>query len=350
MSTHALKAMTFGSAMVDIIVVLNSNSVEKLTLSNAQSQFLLIEPGQKLEARSITTHIGGGALNTGISFSRLGCDVLPIVKTGKDASKDHVTGHCTENGLSVEGIITTDEEPTGSAVMIASHERNAAIFTQRGANTTLNSEDVRNVTFAGFDIVHIAPLSGNSALCLPQIAKCAKEAGCFLSSNPGIRQISKHPNTVLSAARSMDLISINDTEAAALATCLSAQLPDLVWQDAKDDDTILPITGGNISLQQFCQVMHENGTQNILITFGKDGAFLYDGSGLHHQPIIKTNVASTAGAGDAFVSTLVFGLKSGLGSKTALSMAAHNSSSVVSHVNTTDGLLQYDDLLAKAGQ
>ena len=350
MSTHSLKAMTFGSAMVDIIVVLNSGSVEKLTLSNAQSQFLLIEPGQKLEARSITTHIGGGALNTAVSLSRLGCDVLPVVKAGEDASRDHVTGHCEQNGLSTDGIIVSNEEPTGSAVMIASHERNAAIFTQRGANTTLNDDDVGNITFAGFDIVHIAPLSGNSALCLPEIAKNAKEAGCFLSSNPGIRQISKHPNTVLTAARSMDLISINDTEAAALATCLSAQIPDLVWKNATADETILSITGGNISLLQFCEAMHKNGTQNILITFGKDGAWLFDGSKLHHQPIIETDVASTAGAGDAFVSTLIFGLKSGLGSKLALSMAAHNSSSVVSHVNTTDGLMHYDDLLAKADQ
>jgi len=79
-----MKAITFGSAMIDIITVIDSDSIEQLSLSNAHQQFLLVEPGRKVEAQSITRHIGGGALNTAVSFARLGCDVYPIVKTGDD--------------------------------------------------------------------------------------------------------------------------------------------------------------------------------------------------------------------------------------------------------------------------
>ena len=34
-------------------------------LSNATTSFLLVEPGRKIEAESITIHVGGGAVNAG---------------------------------------------------------------------------------------------------------------------------------------------------------------------------------------------------------------------------------------------------------------------------------------------
>ena len=342
-----MKAITFGSAMIDIITVISSQSIEQISLSNSNQQFLLVEPGRKVEAETITRHIGGGALNTGICFSKLGCTASPIVKMGDDVPRDYIVQICTDHGLDMENVLIDANQSTGSAVMIASHEKNAAIFTHRGANTTLKQTDLDQVTPLKADIVHAAPLSGASANMLPAISQMAKESGAFFSSNPGIRQISTRANTVLSAARNMSLISINEVEASALITCLSAIDPQLDWGTPGKGDPVIHSQGGEICLRKFCEALHSHGPEHVLITHGAEGAYLYDGKLLHHQDIIPTKVAGTAGAGDSFVSTLAWGLKSGHSAPRALLQAAHNASSVVSFVNTTDGLLSADELKAR---
>ena len=339
-----MKAITFGSAMIDIITVISSQSIEQISLSNSNQQFLLVEPGRKVEAETITRHIGGGALNTGICFTKLGCKASPIVKMGDDVPRDYIVQICKDHGLDMGKILIDANQSTGSAVMIASHEKNAAIFTHRGANTCLKQTDLDQVTPLKADIVHAAPLSGASANMLPAISEMARKSGAFFSSNPGIRQISTRANTVLSAAKNMSLISINEVEAAALITCLSAIDPDLDWGTPLKGDPVIHSQGGEICLKKFCQALHSHGPEQVLITHGAEGAYLYDGKALHHQDVIPTKVAGTAGAGDSFVSTLAWGLKSGHTAQQALLQAAHNASSVVSFVNTTDGLLSADEL------
>ncbi len=344
-----MKVVTFGSAMVDIIAVLDSSSIEQISFSNASEQFLLVEPGRKVEASSISTHIGGGGLNTAVCFARLGCQVSPMVKTGSDPSSDHIFEHCKANDVDTGLILKDPDQTTGSAVMIASHEKNAAIFTQRGANTTFLCDDLEGVLPLQADVVHAAPLSGNSAKSLPEIADAAFEAGAFFSCNPGIRQISTKGQTVLEAAKHMSLISLNEVEAAALVTCLSAiGVPD-DWRRPVGNEPVIKGVGGYIPLRQFCETLSEHGTRNIVITFGAEGAYLYENGNLHHQPIVKAKVAGTAGAGDSFVSTLAWALRTGFSAEDALLLAAQNASSVVSFVNTTDGLLFVDELKTRAG-
>ena len=343
-----MKAVTFGSAMIDIITVISSESIEQISLSNSNQQYLLVEPGRKVEAETITRHIGGGALNTAVCFTKLGCETSPVVKMGDDVPRDYIVKNCIDHGLKIDKILIDETQSTGSAVMIASHEKNAAIFTHRGANTTLDHADLDKSAPLLADIVHAAPLSEGSANMLPAISKMAKDAGAFFSSNPGIRQITTRANTVLSAAKNMSLISINEVEAAALIPCLSAIDAELDWGIPKKDDPVIHSQGGEICLKKFCETLHAHGPKHVLITHGAEGAYLYDGETLHHQNVIPTKVAGTAGAGDSFVSTLAWGLRSNYSAKQALLQAAHNASSVVSHVNTTDGLLSADDLIKRA--
>ena len=343
-----MKAITFGSAMIDIITVVSSQSIEQLSLSNSNRQFLLVEPGRKVEAETITRHIGGGALNTGVCFCKLGCEASPIVKMGDDVPRDYIVKNCTDHGLNMDMVLIDETQSTGSAVMIASHEKNAAIFTQRGANTSLVESDLDAVKQLEADIVHAAPLSGDSADMLPMISELAKSAGAFFSCNPGIRQITTRANTVLSAAKNMSLISINEVEVAALVPSLSALNDGLSWETPAKNDPVIHAQDVEICLKHFCEILHAQGPQYILITHGAEGAYLYDGETLHHQDVIPTTVAGTAGAGDSFVSTLAWGLRSGHPAKKALLQAAHNASSVVSFVNTIDGLLSADELIKRA--
>jgi ribokinase len=316
-----MRAVTFGSAMVDTIAVIHSDDIERMKLTNAESSYLLLREGSKTDAQAISTHTGGGAINTAVSFTRLGCEASPVIKIGDDLRGQQVRETLTKERLSSEFVMVARDHPTGSSVHVASHERNAAIFTFRGANTTLNFADLQNAHFKS-DILMISGLSGASAACFPEIITRGRAGGAFVSVNPGIRQMTTRLHEFKSALKDISLLSLNKEEA--------AQLHDLI-------DPVHKFT-----LERFFQDLAA--IPYVLLTDGSNGATLKTPKGMFHQPIIKVKVAGTAGAGDAFVSTLTHGLVAGFTPEISLLRAAHNAASVVTVVDTTSGLLDNNAL------
>ena len=70
-------------------------------------------------------------------MARLGLDVAALVKLGKDARAETVLAHLMQEGVSTRWAMRDGRAPTGASVLVSSHDRNAAIFTFRGANTLL---------------------------------------------------------------------------------------------------------------------------------------------------------------------------------------------------------------------
>ena len=79
-----MKVLTVGSAMIDTIAIMASDSIERMSMRNAESSFFLLEEGRKTDALEVSTHCGGGAINTAVAMSRLGLDVATLVKVGRD--------------------------------------------------------------------------------------------------------------------------------------------------------------------------------------------------------------------------------------------------------------------------
>jgi ribokinase len=80
-----MKILTVGSAMMDTIAIIDSSRIERMSMLNADSSFLLLEEGRKTEAEEISTHPGGGAVNAAVAMARLEMDVSPLAKLGTDA-------------------------------------------------------------------------------------------------------------------------------------------------------------------------------------------------------------------------------------------------------------------------
>jgi len=55
-----MKVLTIGSAMIDTIAIIGSARIERMTMLNAESPFLLLEEGRKTEAEEVGGR-GGGA-------------------------------------------------------------------------------------------------------------------------------------------------------------------------------------------------------------------------------------------------------------------------------------------------
>jgi sugar/nucleoside kinase (ribokinase family) len=349
------RVLTIGSAMVDIITIIADHDVERVTLSNATTSFLLVEPGRKIEAESITIHVGGGAVNVAVSIRRQGGDVDVMSKLGDDINAARIRAHFEREGLNQNQLITTDELPTGSSVMIAAHDRDAAIYTQRGSNTALTPAEIDACDMSQYDLVYISPLSKASADCFPVAVKAARAAGCFTVATPGIRQITTRAPEVLAAMSDLDLTVMNMREAEALVPALMTQCGDVPGTKCgPDEDPAMPdrlrkglrLADEFIPLEWVMSALLSTGLKNIVLTDGGQGAYLCDGSVIHHCPVHKVEVKGTAGAGDAYCSTIAFGLFSGLPAAEAMKRAAINAAGVVSHADTQTGLMTSDELHA----
>ncbi|MBT4625321.1 MAG: carbohydrate kinase family protein, partial [Rhodospirillales bacterium] len=277
-----MRALCVGSAMVDIITIVASRDVERLTMHNATASYLLLEQGRKIESESISTHIGGGAVNAAVAMARMDVDVSALIKIGSDANGAQIIDRLAHEGVDDSLALRTSELPTGTAVMVSSHNRNATIFTQRGTNTLLRPADLTPEMFEGRDLVYVTNLSNRSADCFPIVVDMGREAGAFVAANPGIRQLTSRTAVFLQTLKNIDLLAINRVEAEALVPVIAA-LDDVesVNDDNLIEDGVPPLMrlglacgGFDLALAEFFARVRRYGVSNVVVTDGTDGAYL----------------------------------------------------------------------------
>ncbi|MEM9725079.1 MAG: carbohydrate kinase family protein [Pseudomonadota bacterium] len=387
-----------GSATIDVIAVA-AQEIERVSLDLAASSHLLLEEGRKYPAETISNHVGGGGSNAAVAAARLGWRSAVLAVVGDDRNARAVRAHLQENGVAVEALRENPAAETGVSVMLAARRGNATVLVHRGANETLAEGDLADATFAGADLVHIAPLSGGSADRFPALVEQAAWAGAMVSVNPGIRHLRSRSDAFLGALGGVRLLSLNARELAALVPALIAlelarEAPAADRAMGRDGDAhkgdaekrerpskpsppapsrgrlrgaILEEQGRRVRFEDLLGALHGAGPGFISVTDGAGGSYLSlasskgaaeadrseptgPGPALLHEPAAAAPVVrGTAGAGDAYATTLACALAEGAAPETAMRRAALNAASVVGRVNTTDGLLSKQALKEALG-
>jgi ribokinase len=349
-----MKSLHAGSAMIDIICIVAAENIERMTFSNEGKSFLMVETGRKVAAESITSHVGGGACNTAVSLARRGWQAAVLAKTGGDLNAGAVREHLEANGVATARMITEAGLATGTAVMVASHDRNASIFVHRGANETLAPCDLPAEVFAGIDLVYVAPLSSASADCFPDLVARARAGGAMVAANPGIRQLTSRTAKILEALADIDLLSINRVEAEALVPAFAARAGGADPPPPEGAPALLErglgFGGFEIGLLCFLAIARAAGPRWVLLTDGTGGAYLAAPEGVFWRPALPVTVQGTAGAGDAYTSTLAAALAEGAAPGEAMLQAAMNSAAVVGALDTTSGLMTPEAMAVRRGE
>jgi ribokinase len=349
-----MKAVCIGGAAVDAIATIESDSIERMSMLNAETSFLLLEEGRKTEALDISTHCGGGAVNAAVALARLGFDVSALVKLGCDARADLILSRLASEGISTRWVVREPKAPTGASVILSSHERNAAVFTFRGANALIEPHDLADDAFAA-DLAYVSGLSGKSAACLSHVIERASAAGALVAVNATIRQLSAHPESFLANLAKIDILALNRREAEALLPALIAKvghsgpLPHVAAGEHVPPLLTRGLSAGSfeMGLPAFFGALSALGTRCIMLTDGGNGAFVCADHNIIFCPAEPTAVASTAGAGDAMSATFAAFIAMRYGAGVALKAATLNAASVVSYIDTQSGLLRRDALEAR---
>ena len=346
-----MKILTVGGAMIDTIAIIDSDRIERMSMLNADSSFLLLEEGRKTEAEEVSTHAGGGAVNAAVAMARLGMDVAVLAKLGTDARADAILACLEQEGVSSRWTMRDARAPTGASVLIASHDRNAAIFTFRGANTSLEVEDLRDDAFA-VDVVYVANLSNESADCFPAIVRRAKAHDALVAANPGPRQLSARGQAFLESLAAIDILVLNRAEADLLVPSLVARSgeggPTLALAPGEEAPALAArgLVGGGfeMGIAAYFRALRRLGPEHVVITDGARGAFVGSPEKILFAPALATKVVGTAGAGDAFAATFTAYVALGRPIEVALRAATINAASVVEHIDTQTGLLARQEL------
>jgi len=347
-----MKALTVGGAMIDTIAIIESTAIERMTLLNAGASFLLLEEGRKTEAAEVSTHCGGGAINSAVALARLGVDCSVLVKLGRDRRAEQILARLDAEGISHAWASHDESAPTGASVHVSSHERNAAIFTFRGANTRLAAADLHDDAFE-VDLVYIANLSNEAADCFPDIVSKAKAAGALVAANPGIRQLSARAGAFERTLRQLDVLALNRREALEVMPMLAPAAGDEDPLDFPEQLTPSALAaeglrhhGRQMSVRAFLRALIARGVGSVVLTDGREGAFAASAGSMIYCSAHDARVAGTAGAGDAFVATYSALTGEGRSSETAIRAASINAAAVLAHVDTQTGLMRRADLEA----
>lgn len=338
------KVLSIGSATVDVVAIVPNKEIEKISFSNDTSSFLMLQMGNKIELSSIEVYYGGGAVNAAISMQRLGVDVDCLVKVGDDKFGREIQCYLEDNQIGNDTVLVSAEHRTAMSIILSSHDGNPGVLTHRGANTSIQTEDINWDNMKQYDAFYIANLSGATVDLYQPLISFAHNHNIAIISNPGIKQIANSSKSILDSIAKVNLLVVNRVEATELLKLLSATQV-IMHTEYQDSDDIIGSGRIQFSVEAFLRTLTDLGAQIAVMTDGKNGSYIYTDNKLEHIDALQVNPVATVGAGDAFISTLATLWLQGFGISRAGRLASNNAAAVVCAVDAHTNLMTYDALL-----
>jgi sugar/nucleoside kinase (ribokinase family) len=354
--------VTIGGATQDIF--LQQNAKDQLpACAQDHKKYLLLEEGAKLDVADLHYATGGGATNSAISFKKQGFIVSAFFKVGKDSPGEFIVDHLAKAGIDIASHAVSSKAKTGISCILPSLSGNRTIFVYRGANGTLQEQDLPFDIIDNHDCLYITALAGKAAALLPILTTYAKQktnnkTPKCIATNPGSCQLT--PTMIpllLQALPHVDIFILNAHEARLLASYLaSTQKTNTSPQTLQVSTstppelltTFLEDKQVRMSLVDYCARIAAYGPRVVVITNGSEGVYVYTPQKLLFHPSLKLGIASTVGAGDAFGSTFVGSLLQEHTPEQAVIRGIINSAHVVKGMGATSELLTNQELTQKA--
>ena len=207
-------------------------------------------------------------------------------------------------------------------------------------------------------MVYVSSLSNELADAFPAIIERAKAQGALVATNPGVRQLSSRGSAFQETLKQIDILAVNRSEADVLVPGLVTRFGEGARGLAGKPGEQLPHlatrgfigVGHEMGMVDFFAGLRKLGPRYVVVTDGREGAFVGTPEAILYCPVLETKVSGTAGAGDAFNATFTACMALGRPAEEALRAAAINSASVVNHVDTQTGLLPLQDIDRRLGE
>jgi len=260
-----------------------------------------------LDANNITYQKspGGAPANVAVGVARLGAPSSFLGKVGDDVLGRFLKDTLDSYGVRTSQMLFTKDVRTGVVFVTNAEngERSFDFYINPSADRFLEINEIDEADFDTHKILHVGSISMISSPAKEathHAVKLAKEKGMIVSYDPNLRlglweseeQARKQIKTLLGEA---DIVKISEEE--------------LEFITGEKD-----IAGGVDALSQYQIPL-------LVVTLGAEGSYVYTASGHEHVPAMKVKAIDTTGAGDAFVSGMLYSLNKYEGDLSSLSLA-----------------------------
>ncbi len=315
--------ITVGSSTEDVMV--HCSNARVITFADEQSEaaWMAFEYGGKIHVDDMMISVGGGAVNTAITFAKQGMQTALVSKIGDDQPGRRVKERMEEVGAQTHLMPVSSESGTGYSTIITTFTGERTILVHRGAARELSEDDIPWDHLGRTEWMYVGALAGQSWRLYPKLGRFADEHDIKLALNLGTSQIDQGLDEYGELLDCTHLIFQNDEEMRRLTG---------VEAERGDEDE-----------REICRRLHDHGVNIVVITDGERGAMASDDRAFYTVPAYEIEVESTVGAGDAFAAGCISGLWHGTDIPEALRIGSANAASVCTHTGANAGILTWEE-------
>lgn len=272
--------------------------------------------GRKIRVTSLVECAGGGAANTSVGLSRLGCASAFCGVLGSDQWGERLQAALRKEGVETCCATIVEGETSGfSIVLRGGGER--IILAEPGVNAHMHDATFDKSHAESVDWIYLNHLHEQSMVILDDVVDvAAKHPAIGLSWNPGGSQIRKGMDEAVNASilKKTRLLLLNKEEA--LEFTKQQTVPDAL------------------------RALIASEASTVCVTDGPNGSYASNGKEIYFCPSVPgASIVDSTGAGDAFGTGATWALIQGYDLPTMLRAGTMNATSVLGVVGAQAGLL-----------
>lgn len=304
------RILSVGSALNDIYMIDHDDLTP--TEIGEESIFGKILVGSKVDIDKLSYEVGGGGVNSAISFARHGHEAVLMANIAHDTAGDAILKILDREGVDTSYISYDEHKSTGSSVILLdSKGGERTILTYRGASTKFDNFNPADIDAIHPDFLYVTTLRGDMKT-LTKFFKKAHEKGVQIMFNPGVKELAE-TKELMPLLKYVSILLVNKQEA-------SQMVPGTLLEEL---------------------LYHLKGyVQTVIITNGPMGGIATNREETYRFGIYEdVKIKDATGAGDAFGSGFLAALASGKSFRRAIAFASANSTSVVTKIGANRGIL-----------
>jgi 2-dehydro-3-deoxygluconokinase len=269
---------------------------EFVTIGESCVAFIAEEAGLMRRCRRFEKRLGGSETNVAVGVTRLGHSAGWISRVGADEFGAFSLMEMRAENVDVSQVITSADRPTGVFFQDRQPEgRNSVFFYRAGsAASSMTPDDVNEDYIASARILHLSGITpGLSESCLRMVERAfdiAKRHGVAIVFDTNIR---------------LKLWTADEARAA-----LEPMMREADYLLAGRDDMTKMVGEG--SHKDFLDYLHGLGRTDVVLKWGKDGAWISSDGEQRLIPGYPTDdPVERVGAGDAFAAGFIVSILRG---------------------------------------
>ncbi len=304
------RILSLGSALLDLYLIDHDDLRPTEIGGGAILGKVLV--GSKVDIDQMRFSVGGGGVNSAVTFARNGHEAVVMSNIGRDMAGQSVLAVLDREGVDNSYVTSVARKNTGtSVILLDSKSGERTILTCRGASDDFADFDDGDLDLVQPDYLYITTLGGDLAT-LERFLTRAREMEIPVMLNPGVREL-RQADKLIRLLSDVEILLVNRAEAGELVP--GADLTELLYH-----------LGGYVP--------------TAIITDGMMGGIAGNGEEVYRFGIYEdVRVKDATGAGDAFGSGFLAAMASGKSFRQALTFASANATAVVASVGANKGVL-----------